>query len=87
MIARRVSVILFNAAVLRRVALVESSIAFRDLRLWFNMAFDVYGGPVRVLLVWLFIKTAPALLLPSGMFCERGCELTGCLCVLGLRSG
>jgi len=59
------------ATVLRRTSFVDSSSALIDLWLRFSMAFDVDGGPVRIVMVWLVVESAPAALRAPGVFREN----------------
>jgi len=57
--------------VLRRTDDVESSSALTDLRLWFIMAVDVYGGPIRVVVMRLIVEPALASPLAPRVVCEN----------------
>lgn len=59
---------LSSASAMRFFARADFSMASVCLRLRLNIELDVDGGLIRVVLMWLFIKPAPARPLTPGVF-------------------
>ena len=69
-----------SAAVMRRDACADSSDALVNLCPRFGMVLDVDGRPIRIILMWLVIESAPTLSFAASVFGKfRG----HCLCRIG----